>query len=61
MELSERRRCEIYRVIHEEIMDTRIRLAKDLLSSKHDRAIAQTVTPIYRRVLKALNAEEGKS
>lgn len=58
MKVSEKKRSELYDVIHEQIMQLRIELQKDGLSSAMDHKIAQTINPIWRDVKKTLNIKE---
>ena len=58
VKLSQKRRDAIYKAIHERVMMCRITLSRRGLSSDDDLCIAQTVDPIFRGVLKALDVEE---
>ena len=59
MNISERRRQDIYSAIYDAITDARVKLAKRGLSAKDDHVIAQAVEPAFRGVLEALGAEEA--
>jgi len=59
MQMSEKKRSELYGVIHEQLMQLRIELRRThQLPSDADHKIAQSIHPIWRDVKKTLNIEE---
>ena len=69
MKLSAKRKSAIYSAIHEQIIDTRLRMARgcgmpatERLNTSEgariDTLIAQLVEPIYRNVLTVLGVEQ---
>lgn len=60
MNLSQKRRSEIYAVIHERVMQARIDLQRDYdVTSDVDYRIYSMVDPIYHDVLKVFNAGQN--